>query len=248
VKPCDPRSSPDEFLKIMAETPNAGHRYFKPCVRVDLLLTFAYDVPRSRLRGLPPWAPQTFFEVDARAGTPVGIDHMRRLVQQLLVERFALRSRTEVVVVDQFALMRTHLDGALGSSAKPAAIDCSPEAFAERELAGPPPDEHDRSRCRRTGVVRGEEVINIYNGVTMQRFAEMLPVGGEIVVDKTGIQGVYDITLSTRGVDAEESGPAPRSFAPLVRALREQLGLRLERSRGEGRVVIVERLELPTEN
>jgi len=66
---------------------------------------------------------------------------------------------------------------------------------------------------------------------------------GRIVVDKTGLAGRYDFTLEWAPDEAVES-PAP----PLITALREQLGLRLETQKSPVEVLVIDSLERPTEN
>jgi uncharacterized protein (TIGR03435 family) len=71
--------------------------------------------------------------------------------------------------------------------------------------------------------------------MTMSRFADNLSGrAGRVVVDETGLPGDYEITLE---------------FAPDVSvftAVREQLGLTLESSRGLVPVLVVDRVERPT--
>jgi uncharacterized protein (TIGR03435 family) len=66
---------------------------------------------------------------------------------------------------------------------------------------------------------------------------------GRIVIDKTGLSGAYDFELDW-SPNEEADAPAP----PLVTALREQLGLRLETQKGPVEVLVIERLERPSEN
>jgi uncharacterized protein (TIGR03435 family) len=84
----------------------------------------------------------------------------------------------------------------------------------------------------------------IGEGVTMGALAYRIAVQpmftGRTVVDKTGLSGFYDITLEWEaGEDAEAS---------LLRALREQLGLRLSSEKGPVEVLVIDRAEQPSEN
>ena len=84
---------------------------------------------------------------------------------------------------------------------------------------------------------------------------------GRPVIDKTGLTGLYDFTLTfaPEGRDAGPLGPTlallgKQVQAPpvdpnapsLAAALQEQLGLRLEGARGPVEVVVIDRLEKPT--
>ena len=68
------------------------------------------------------------------------------------------------------------------------------------------------------------------------------------VVNRTGLTGAFDIDL--RYASDLDVVPDPRtSNAPgLTTGLQEQLGLRLEASRGPVDVLVVDRVVMPTEN
>lgn len=68
---------------------------------------------------------------------------------------------------------------------------------------------------------------------------------GRIVVDKTGLEGNYDVTL--RYMDRERPDTPPDAPPLLFTALQEQLGLKLEADRAPLRVLIIDRIERPTE-
>jgi uncharacterized protein (TIGR03435 family) len=66
-------------------------------------------------------------------------------------------------------------------------------------------------------------------------------------VDKTGLTGKYDLTLTY----SPDDGPAAASdsSAPsLFTALQEQLGLRLQPAKGPVETLVVDHVEMPTEN
>jgi uncharacterized protein (TIGR03435 family) len=78
---------------------------------------------------------------------------------------------------------------------------------------------------------------------TMAQLAQYLAsIVGRPVVDKTGIAGIYDVRLSF-APDLRDTD-RPSVFA----ALQEQLGLRLETSRGPVETVVIERAALPDSN
>jgi uncharacterized protein (TIGR03435 family) len=89
-------------------------------------------------------------------------------------------------------------------------------------------------------------------GTTMPRLAALLQ--NEVrraIVDKTGLTGTFDLEL-----EFAPQGPAPASLPapapsssegpPLLTAIQEQLGLRLEPARGPVRVLVIDSAELPT--
>jgi uncharacterized protein (TIGR03435 family) len=84
---------------------------------------------------------------------------------------------------------------------------------------------------------------------------------GRPIIDKTGLTGAYDIQLSFMPEGARAGGPAgplPPGVPPpppidpdapsLFTALQEQLGLKLESGRGPVDVIVIDRIEPPTED
>ena len=72
---------------------------------------------------------------------------------------------------------------------------------------------------------------------------------GRYVVDRTGLRGGYKISLKYELANVALGAVAPPENALSVfTAVREQLGLRLEPSRTEQDVLVIDRLERPTEN
>ena len=69
------------------------------------------------------------------------------------------------------------------------------------------------------------------------------------VVDRTGLASLYDFSLDWTADDAHENGLAPASSAPeLLTALQEQLGVRLQPSKGMVAMIVVDRVEQPSPN
>jgi uncharacterized protein (TIGR03435 family) len=70
---------------------------------------------------------------------------------------------------------------------------------------------------------------------------------GRTVIDRTGLSGHDDAQLSW--TSDPRSAPAPGDDGPSIfTAVQEQLGLKLEAQRGPVDVVVVSRLERPTED
>jgi uncharacterized protein (TIGR03435 family) len=76
------------------------------------------------------------------------------------------------------------------------------------------------------------------------------------VVDQTGLEGRFDyilelpagiISLFPKPPNPDSPLPDPKG-TPVLNAVREQLGLKLVRSRGEMRTLIIDHIEKPSEN
>jgi uncharacterized protein (TIGR03435 family) len=81
-------------------------------------------------------------------------------------------------------------------------------------------------------------------------------IGGQVVIDKTGLTGRYDFSLKwmplqTAAAPGGESGAAPppdAEGASLFTAIEEQLGLKLVSTKGPGQVLVIDHIEKPSEN
>jgi uncharacterized protein (TIGR03435 family) len=71
-----------------------------------------------------------------------------------------------------------------------------------------------------------------------------LPDVGRLVVNKTGLNGSYSFTLHWMQKRGGETDDGPSIFTKL----EEDLGLRLQPSKGEFPVLVIDHAEPPTEN
>ena len=94
-------------------------------------------------------------------------------------------------------------------------------------------------------------------GVTMAMFANVLTrYVGRPVVDRTGLDGSFDLALTfdpasaAPGVPGAPPGPARTddTSPSIVTALQEQLGLKLESTRGPIDVLVIDQAERPAPN
>jgi uncharacterized protein (TIGR03435 family) len=76
-----------------------------------------------------------------------------------------------------------------------------------------------------------------------------------LIVDRTGLEGPYEVTLKFTPENIPPAGPTPAGFQPvdpngpsIFTALQEQLGLKLDAQRAPVNVLVVDRAARPTEN
>jgi len=89
-----------------------------------------------------------------------------------------------------------------------------------------------------------------------QLASSLAPLVGRFLVDQTGLTGGYDVELTWTleqpvpvVADSALPGGAPSSSGPSIfAALTEQLGLKLVAAKGPVVVLVVDRLEEPSEN
>jgi len=85
------------------------------------------------------------------------------------------------------------------------------------------------------------------NGDSMGDLADILSgLAGRKVIDKTGLTGHADITLKwSDDVAAEAGGP---NVISIFTAIEEQLGLKLQPSKGPVDTLVIDHVEMPTAN
>jgi len=77
---------------------------------------------------------------------------------------------------------------------------------------------------------------------------------GRTVIDKTGLSGTYDYTIEwapePHGAPPSDSPnvPAEPIGEPALQALRDQLGLKVESTRGPVKILVIDKVERPSEN
>lgn len=197
-------------------------------VTVSDLIQFAYGIKTDQVVNGPDWIRSERFDVNAKAETPptdAPSEQLKLMVQSLLEDRFRLLIRKEHREAAQFALVLARGDAALGPNL----------SSADRI-----PIPSERPAGVRLSMGRG----------TMAEIATMVSRRiGAPVTDKTGLTGSYFYQLIT-APDSPSSSPdrppADPQLLPFVDALREQLGLKLERTRGPIEFFVIESVSRPT--
>jgi uncharacterized protein (TIGR03435 family) len=196
-----------------------------------LIMTVAYSVTDRQISGGPDWVSTDRYDIDAKADRPHPTDELHIMLQRLLEERFQLKLRREKREMSVWALM----------------VDKSGRKLAEHD-----PGDIDHPPMGPGPQGRGLSGRN----VSMEYFAFVLSrLLDRNVVDRTGLTRSYDVMidfardLSARP-DSGEPGEAARlSEGPSVfKALREQLGLRLDAARAPVDFLVIESAQRPYGN
>jgi len=210
--------------------------------------------------GLPDWASREYYEVSATASlaNPTPEDRSA-MIRAMLADRFKLQAHRERREVPSFDLVVVRDDGRLGPGLVKIDTDCNAvlesrraaaEAAAKAGGPPPPPERFDPDKpppCSFVGMPNGIRAEG-----TIATLASMLRnSAGRVVVDKTGLSGTYRTRLTFdlfATIRAPGAQPPSDDVPSVFTAVREQLGLKLEPSRTERDVLVIDRLERPTEN
>lgn len=210
------------------------------------LIMWAFGVDGERVEGSFPQLDEVFV-VAAKAAGPVllvrrgEVGPMPRMVQSLLADRFKLRVRWETRSFPVYALRRTATDR-LGKNLKRIETDC-PAGYPETVNAAP-------VGCAIKISVNGGRVQGVVPRISDLTTA-LAGFTGRRVVDETGLVGSFELRLAFNPKTVD--GPLaqisrPEDLPSLADALRDDLGLKLESSRHDFPVLIIEHVEQPTEN
>jgi bla regulator protein blaR1 len=221
-------------------------------VPLKFLIGFAYNVRDFQITGGPAWINTDRFDINAKTEShdeadnlpadpsqltdeqrKTGAERTRERLRNLLADRFQLVIRRETKEQQVYALV----------VAKGAA-----KLRESKEGKG-------MMRMGR-GMLSGDGVEPAFLATALSQQL------GRPVIDKTGLTGKYDIQLKwTPDAGQEPAGPfgppppgvqlppPPDPNRPSIfTALTEQLGLRLESEKAPAEVLVIDRVEKPSEN
>jgi uncharacterized protein (TIGR03435 family) len=210
----------------------------------NLMEYSAYGIPQPRILGGPKWLDSERFDIEAKMdavaaqrmhalGREQRRAEMQAMFQQLLADRFKLAVHWETRELPIYALVAAKKGPSLLESKNPPG---------------------DTGTSLNDGRFTGK-------GLTMTEFAETLTQDlstelGRVVIDRTGIQGRYDIALKWTPEAAAETGDSGAdgsavssdSGPSIFTAIQEQAGLKLETAKGPVTVLIIDHVEMPSEN
>jgi uncharacterized protein (TIGR03435 family) len=221
------------------------------------LITFAYQLQPFQLVGDPGWIRTERFDIVAKMeGDPApvppgqGPDPLMLAMRTLLADRFKLATHRETRQMDIYELIIARADGTLGPNLRRTTTDCQAMMAANR--GGPPPGPPGPNAPFLCGM-RGTFGRLTVNAMPLNLFANNLSQQMQrTVVDRTGLTGNWDFELTF--APEPPTGPLPPGVelppidpnAPsLVTAIQEQLGLRLQSTKGPVEVLVIDDIERP---
>ena len=257
---------------LPVERPDGGFRMTNIPVTTFIARAYPPAIPVEMI-GLPEWARTERYDVSATSTIArATLDDRIAMLRAMLADRFKLAVHVENREQTAFDLVLARRDGRLGPGITPLAIDCEAQNAAARAAAeaapdagtprppsprpdfnAPPPPCTLRSVGAALRNGRGGPPGDLLEGdTTMANLAGILRVwAGRFVVNKTALPGSYRVRMNFDG-GAIRRGPdaaAPAPDAPSVfTAVQEQLGLKLESSRAVREILVIDRLERPTED
>lgn len=234
-----PNKSGDNMMRIM-NTPDGFS-----CTNINLktLIANAYGIRQDLISGGPGWVDSMGFDVNAKisgedlaAYKKLTARQRNSLLVPLLVDRFHLKVHHETKVLPMYDLVLAK--GGSRMKMEPP-VPPSPDAAKDPEAAKP------RGMITMgPGMLKGE-------GIPMTSIANQLAYALEAtVVDKTGLTGTFDFELKWTPDDAPPANEADSAEpnVSIFAAVQEQLGLKLQPTKGPVDTIIIDHADQPSEN
>jgi len=230
----------------MTMRPSRGGRLNATNVPLRNLIIWAYMVRDFQISGEPSWVDSARFDVattsEANPRYDVLQPTLETMFQGVLVDRFKLISHRETKELPVYSLVVAKN----GPKIHPVDEEGCPEV---------PPADNPCRFLRRTkfGQLTGKKAPMFILALLLSSMT------GRTVVNKTDLKGSYDYTLdwtkylqpplAPPGADVPPGAFDPMSVEPAIStALEEQLGLKLESTKGPVEILVIDHVERPSEN
>lgn len=224
------------------------------------IIAFAYGITFDhQLSGEPAWVKTEKFNIVAKPDEAEvaalsklsrnDLDEQMRLrLQSLLAERFQLKVSFKKKELPIFELVVAK-GGLKCAKLVPSTFltKLPPPRFRWTSFPPPPPPPPGYTPPSPEEARRLTQTLHLRTNfmpfwMVVDGLSHQPELDGRPVVDKTGLEGNYDCQATWSRAGSEGSGPS------LFTAMQDQMGLKLEPSKGQLETVVVEHVERPSEN
>ncbi|HEY4379328.1 MAG TPA: M56 family metallopeptidase [Acidobacteriaceae bacterium] len=212
---------------------NLEGRHFRTVnTTVADLLHYAYGVQSRQLEGVPAWAQTEKYDVTGVASASEdGTPDWKLMVQKLLADRFGFKFHSSTKEMPVYEL-QVAKNGPKLTKSNPETEQG--ELMISRNTSGPGSTVHGK-------VTTMAGLAKLLEGTQFDR----------PVVDRTGLTGNFDfeMTFLSDHFKGKPIGPAvedqPDAPPGIFTAIQEQLGLKLEPSKGPTEIMVIDHVEKP---
>jgi len=220
---------------------------------LDMIVRQAYQLEESsaHFRLIVPMDNPLFssfdlrFDIQAKPPENAQPGQQHAMLRTLLADRFKLRAHSEARQTPVYALMVVR-QGKLGPLLRSSSVQCNAlhdstafKQFVEARGA----DGRLLCDAPRDGSIQGERVIRSAGPIS-ELVKSLNVTMDRPVLDETGLTGTFEWTLTFAATQEAIEAGATR----IGTAIQEQLGLKLERKTAPFDVLVIDSVEMPTEN
>ena len=191
---------------------------------IEVMIANAFELRSFQILGAPDWVKFERYDVEARTD---GGERVNPGQRRMILHRAMVRS----LLAERFQL-KAHEEERETAVYELVVRKGGPKM---KESAD---DERPASRWGR-GQYAAKHELMIALAANLSNWA------GRPVIDKTGLSGNYDFELSW---EMDGADPTASQGPSLSTAVQEQLGLKLEPAKRPMKVLVVDRIERPSEN
>lgn len=254
IKPADPDSR-NSGIRVI---PGGGLQLTN--IPLRMLVTFAYNVQRFQVSGGPDWIDKEKYDILAKPEHPEGPSDLKKVSDgdfKVLEEQLRERARSLLAERFQLAVHRETKEGPIYAL---VVAKGGPKLTESKEQGAGP---------RHMMLGRGR--LNVQRSSTEMLAKSLADSLGRPVIDRTGLTKNYDFELNWTPEPGEggnfgpggpggPGGPPPpgekleRTSTPdlsgpsIFTAVQEQLGLKLESTKGPVPMIVIDKMEKPSAN
>jgi uncharacterized protein (TIGR03435 family) len=220
IRPHQPTGNDPSDRRILP-----GGRFVAKATTVRTLLRISTGTDDLRMNGMPGWVESQMYDIDATTADRAEVktpEQFQGLILSLLMDRFQLKFHREQKEGPVYWL-EMDKPGKIGPGLKPSAPDAVPNMS-------------DNTNGARTQMrISKMTMADVAAGLTRK--------AGRPVEDHTDLKGTYDFQIEWSPDQAADA-----ALPSLFTVLKEQLGLKLQAAKGNLDVVVIDKVERPSEN
>jgi uncharacterized protein (TIGR03435 family) len=210
---------------------------------LPLIVVFGDGLNKEQIYGIPDWLKSDHYDFTAKvapsdvaAYQKLSDSERTRMFHAIFEDRMKLKDHRETRELPVYELVvaksklkeakpgDTYTGGPQLPSGQPTVLEISLQSSSAGE---------NRIISQRASIAQLLQQLSIQPEISRR------------IVDKTGLTGKYDFTLHwTSASSDQESADGPSIFT----ALQEQLGLKLEPTKGPVEVLVIDHIERPSQN
>jgi len=227
---------------------------------VQMLMEGAFHLQKARISGGPAWFASDRFDINAKGDPNASRQQVLQMLQSLLMDRLMLVMHRETKDFPIYALVPLKKGSSKLRKPKEGVCAAQTEPRADPRT---PPDQVDFMQsipCGGVAAVGSPQGGFLWGkSVSLSSIADALSnLTDRPVVDRTGLSGAFEFELRWMSEGAQlphdenerpqDTSPSTEAPSSIFVAVQEQLGLKLEPTKGPVEILVIDHLERPSDN